>query len=113
LQAWKKSKEPGRRARTSGDGTEVFDTAEREGNIAYLHAADKYMQAIRSIWGADVAPATNEESMGIAQLIESLEARGATFDVRLTTKGPADPGGVHPGPDSGTPEVQGGPGQVQ
>ena len=118
LRAWEKSKEPQGRVREvqgggGGESQTVSESIERGGNPVYLHTARAAMADIRSLWGADVAPAQQDAAMGIAQLIADLERRGAEYEAhRPTPEVPADPGGLHPGTEPGTPEVQDGPGTV-
>ena len=128
MRAWEKSKEPQGRVRqikrdddgddgSGGGGSQIIsESLEREGNPVYLHTARAAMADIRSIWGADVAPAQQDAALGIAQLIADLEQRGAKFDAsenRAAEQDSADPGGLRPGPATRSPEVQGESGAVQ
>lgn len=114
LLEWERSKEPQNRVITQGDGTEILQAISRTGNVQYLHAARAAFADIRSIWGCDVAPAQQDATQGIAQLIRDIETRGLAVEVRKAPEvGGADPGGLPPGAGAGAPEVQGGPGEVQ
>lgn len=113
MRAWEASKLPLSRVTEGEDGQTVRTAISREGNISYLREAREAMADIRSIWGCDVAPAQQDATQGIAQLIRDIEERGIAVEVRTTEPRSTDPGGLSPGAGTGADEVPEQPGPVQ
>ncbi len=121
MDAWERSKLPRKKAASrtveggEGDGAGEVTTSEiveRDGDCQYLYAAMAGMSNERSLLGLDVAPALQEASASVAELVKDMVARGSEFEKAEASepRGSAEPVQADPG---GVAEVPGEPGSVQ
>jgi hypothetical protein len=86
LRGWEHSKEPLRRVISKsggddqGDDQEVREVVDRDPDPRFLHAAMAAMDAVRSLWGLDVMPASNPTAADIAEIAADLTACGERYD---------------------------------
>jgi hypothetical protein len=91
--AWEHSKQPRKRAvsKTAGDDQGAVDTQEtreaidRDGNTEFLYVGMKALQDIRSLWGLDVQPASQDGALSVAALVVDITNRATLYEERVNT----------------------------
>ncbi len=120
--AWERSKLPKKKAASrtveGGDGegggeVTTSEIVERDGDVQYLYAAATFLRDLRSLHGLDIAPALQDASASVAELVRDMVSRGSEHDKEAAEDQAGHQPGAAQADSGGAGEVQVGPGPIQ
>ncbi len=121
--AWERSKLPRKKAAsrtveggedgTGGGEVTTSEIVERDGDVQYLYAAATFLRDLRSLHGLDIAPALQDASASVAELVRSMVELGSEHDKEAAADSAGDQPGAAPADPRGVEALQGGPGPIQ